>query len=624
MATERVMRGLVFATKLGLGPVAFALIFCSQLARTPAERYTARDDAVITLSHARNLVEYGFIGASPSGERIEGFSAPLQFLTAAAVYAIAPYEYATFFRWQTLVGTIALGMAFGALLGSSGHVPVSRHRLAFIGVALIGCAQILACSSAFLWWHASGMENAYKSVALVALLYFLDGMLRDGRILWPVVLLVPLAAITRIDAVVPVAMLLAAFVALWWTRHGNSRALVFTVASLLPWVAFMAFRREYFGQWEPNTAAAQAISVAGRLATAARSPVDALLNYRAWFNDVGASLFAFQLLWLVPIGWLLRREAVAVNRMALIISGTAACIVQYSLFGPARMDPTRTVSELALYSTAAVPLVLLGTKTFTRSHFVLGTVALGSSVLLVMGAAPHQREIGWGTPSFEAVADFLDRIAVDQDLPRPLIANPDLGAVSWRKHFNIVDFGRLGSAIIPRVESPGAYIATVGEPDIVELHAPWSCFYRDLLLSPTFGQHYVRITPPDLRDAQCPGPTGTLPAYWVRRAIMRGSQSPERLFLDRFRQTLDVRLVEAELGKCLANPDPRPCGYVGRTLFRFAPELRRARREKEVAALLGRDRRLRIEHAFFTSSTNPQWWQAVVDAAPRDGPGSRR
>ena len=53
-----------------------------------------------------------------------------------------------------------------------------------------------------------------------------------------------------------------------------------------------------------------------------------------------------------------------------------------------------------------------------------------------------------------------------------------------------------------------------------------------------FLQDYVRVTPPDPRDVQCPGPTGNHQAYWLRRAIMKGSGTPERLFLDRFRESL--------------------------------------------------------------------------------------
>ena len=611
MTGHRVHRRGVIAALLVTGAVAFTATFYSHLHRVAETRYADRDDAVITLSHARNLVEYGFIGVSPSGERVEGFSAPLQFFVAAAIYAVHPFGYHAFFAWQTLIGTIVLGAVFAALL-LPGDLDQPPYRLVLAGAAVVLGASILANSTAFLWWHASGMENVYKSVGLLALIGVLDGMLRSGRIWWVALPLVPLTAITRIDAIVPVGILLATFTGLWAARHRSGRALLFAIAGLAPWALLMVARREYFGQWEPNTAAAQSISVAARLTAAARAPLTALAEYRDWFSDVGGSLFAFQLLWLAPLAWYARRSVPAINRLALLCAAVAACVVQYAMFGPSRMDPPRTVTELALYATAATPFVLLGFEVFTRTHFLAGLLVLISSAAVASGATPHRLEVGWGTPTFEEAADFMEQIAAGQDLPRPTIANPDLGAVSWRKRFNMVDFGRLGSTVIPRVQSPGIYVAAIAAPDIIELHAPWACFYQEMFHTAAFVQGYVRVTPPDPRDVQCPGPTGNHQAYWLRRDVMKGSGTPERVFIDSFRTSFALELLDRELAACLRQPGPRPCGYVGRTLFRFAPELRAAGRAADVARRLGGDPRLRLEHAMFTSASDPSWWLTVV------------
>jgi hypothetical protein len=442
-------------------------------------------------------------------------------------------------------------------------------------------------------------------------------MLRGGRIWWTAAPLVALAAITRIDAIVPVAILLATFAVLWSIRRRDSRAVMFAIVALTPWLAFMVARRVYFGQWEPNTAAAQSISVAARLAAAVQTPMASLLDYRDWFSSVGESLFAFQLLWLAPLLWFARRQAVAMDRLVLILAAVVACVVQYAMFGPSRMDPPRTVTELALYATIAGPFVLLGFPVFTRTHLLAGLLIVISSAAVASSAVPHRLEVGWGTPTFEEAADFMEGLAASHDLPRPTIANPDLGAVSWRKRFNIVDFGRLGSAVIPKVQAPGVYVATVGLPDIIELHAPWSCFYREIFQTTAFVERYVRVSAPDPRDVQCPGPTGNHQAYWLRRDVMKGSGTSERRFLDTFRDSFSLDLLDRELANCLATPAARPCGYVGRTLFRFAPELRRAGRDKDIAARLQRDPRLRLEHAFFTSSSDPQWWHTVI------APGAR-
>ena len=92
------------------------------------------------------------------------------------------------------------------------------------------------------------------------------------------------------------------------------------------------------------------------------------------------------------------------------------------------------------------------------------------------------------------------------------------------------------------------------------------------------------------------------------------SLSPERGFLERFRQTMDPALVEAELSRCLPEAGPRPCGYVGRTVFRFRPELVRDGRAARIEELLRRDAKLRIDLAIFTSASDPQWWRGVEDA----------
>jgi hypothetical protein len=63
-----------------LGGVIFLTLFYLRYSQIPDQFYALRDDGVITLSHGRNWVDYGFIGVSPSGGRVEAFSAPLQFL----------------------------------------------------------------------------------------------------------------------------------------------------------------------------------------------------------------------------------------------------------------------------------------------------------------------------------------------------------------------------------------------------------------------------------------------------------------------------------------------------------------------------------------------------------------
>ena len=112
------------------------------------------DDAVITMSHGRNLVDYGFIGINPSGGRVEGYSAPVQFFLYAAVYAMTGVGYAAYSAAQTVSATFLLG----ALL-----VLFFERKILAITVAAVA-AVFLTYLRPFLIWHVSEMENAITHV----------------------------------------------------------------------------------------------------------------------------------------------------------------------------------------------------------------------------------------------------------------------------------------------------------------------------------------------------------------------------------------------------------------------------------------------------------------------------
>ena len=431
----------------------------------------------------------GFIGVAPSGERIEGFSAPLQFWIAAGLYRIAPYWYEAFFRWQADIGTAGLGALAAALLFRPFD---KRHwvRVALVVVALPLVAWTLATSPAFLLWHASGMENVYKVTLLAALLLALDNMLRAGRIAWWPVPVVFLAAITRIDAILPVSLLLVAFVVLWWLRHRNVAAMRFVAVAVLPWIAYMLWRTWYFGQWQPNTAIGQSISVTARLSQLIKAPATTFDEHWRWLTSTSRALHAFQLGWLPILVVLARREPTALSRIVLLITGVSAVLLQFTLFGPSRMDPDRTVTELAFYSALAVPFVMAGIARLEKQTVAFAVAMMTISALVASARELDRREIGWGAADWAAAA--FEALAREHQLPRPLVSNPDLGGVSWPKQFNIVDSGLLASAIMPRVERPAAYLVEVAKPDFIEMHAAWSCRYNALFSNETFARELRR------------------------------------------------------------------------------------------------------------------------------------
>ncbi len=614
LGSRRPVRVALVALLLLFGGLVFSWAFERALSVVPPSNYAARDDAVVTLSHARNLVDFGFIGHSPSGERIEGFSAPLQFWTAAAAYAATGAGFGRFLALQTAIGTVLLGVLFAGLL-SAGLLSQrsARYRFGFALFVLLSSAAILASSRVFLLWHASGMENVYRSVSLVALLWSLDAMLRGGRISWGASVIVLMASLARIDSIVAVAFLLAAFVVLWWLRYRDTRAVRFAVFSLVPWALYMAWRRWYFGAWLPNTAVAQGISMTERVASLWPPSSSVWLDYYHWAARVLPTLHVYQFIG-AAVAWpFISGRRLGLERCVLVLAGAAAYMVHHLLFGAVRLDEARLVTELALLATAATPLVLLAAEPFRITHAAAGCLLLACSTVVAIQRPPDRYEIGWGVEWFEHNADLVEALARDHAIPRPTLAIADLGAPSWRKRFNIIDIGLLGSAVTPRVRQVGRYLAEVAKPDIIEIHDAWSCTYSDLFTNPVFVIEYepVTVVRDTWLDANCAMAPDARSGLWIRRAVMKGVDTPERAFIDAFAERLNLDALREELFRCARVPSDRPCAYVGRTLFRFVPELKARGVYDRMSRMLSHDPRLAIEHAYFVSSMDPGWWQVL-------------
>jgi hypothetical protein len=290
--------------------------------------------------------------------------------------------------------------------------------------------------------------------------------------------------------------------------------------------------------------------------------------------------------------------------------------MHYPFFGPARMDEARTVTELAVYAATVAPFVLLGRTVFRPRDLAAGLVMIVLLVGVAQTRPPDRAEVGWGAEWFAQVAEDAAAAARQYDIPRPTFANTDLGAASWRKTFNMIDLGMLGSSITARSRRQTDLLLDLTAADIIELHDLRACLSRDLFQRPEFRDGYlsVRSERTPWLATNCDAAPEITSGMWVRRAIVKGSGSDERNFLDRFRTDMTVALIRDELGRCLARSGDRPCGYVGRTLYRFVPELKAAGSYAAVAALLKSDARLDVEHAFFTSSTDPLWWRRVLSA----------
>ncbi len=212
-----------------LGGLIFVLVFYWAYSGIEDELYQVRDDGVITMSHAKNLVEYGFIGVNPSGGRVEGYSAPVQFFLFAAVYALTGIGYAAYATLQTYAATFLLGALFVLFFRE-------RKLLAIVLAAL--AALFLAYLRPFIEWHGSGMENAVTHVLFLAAALVMVSSVKTGRINYLLAFPVFLASISRLESIYHIGPLLVLFAVFWLWAFRDWSGAYFSLVVLGLWGLF--------------------------------------------------------------------------------------------------------------------------------------------------------------------------------------------------------------------------------------------------------------------------------------------------------------------------------------------------------------------------------------------------
>jgi hypothetical protein len=248
----------------------FTQVFPDDVAGGSAYRY--RDDALITLSHARGLVDVGSVSVSVSGSRVEGYSTPLQFGLALAYYGLGGEGHRGFLDVQVAVSTLVLGAAVFVLL----RLAAPARRLLPTTLVAVGIAVGLFATYAFFGWHSSGMENALAN-ALAAATVAALALASSSRGRWalPVAgVVVAVFALSRVEFAfhaVPLLIVTSVFLVRRSPREHRWRRVGLLVGPAAGiWLATLLVRFWYFGDIAPNTAEAQGIS-----------PGD---NVRAWVD----------------------------------------------------------------------------------------------------------------------------------------------------------------------------------------------------------------------------------------------------------------------------------------------------------------------------------------------------
>ena len=565
-----------------VGGLIFVFFFYWRYANIPDELYQTRDDGVITMSHARNLVEYGFIGVNPSGERVEGYSAPAQFWAYAAAYALTGVDYHTFAAAQTALCTFLLGAIFILFFREN-----RRWAIAITALA----ALLLSWHYPFLGWHGSGMENAITHVLFLAAALILFNFARRRRIVYPWAIVIFLASISRIDSIYYIAPILVIFSLYWWlTSSGvrQSRGVYFSLAVIGLWLVYNLWRYTYFGDLTPNTAHAQGIDAVGWLGRIQEYGWGAVTQYAESYLIIFVKHGGYILAAALPLLYFAPRRRATLLMLAVICCIVVAGCFAPFFFGEARLDRSRTTTHLAVLVVLGLGLIIdriksLRIKNRNLLPGIASALALGVAGVLAFNIyIIPQSYMCCSVNPFDLVRQQFDDLAEREELPRPTVSNVDLGVVSWHKRFNVVDLGRLGSPVISKLYHSEAfylfsdYFFDYAAPDFIETHGPfWAC--QRILTHPEFDRRYQAISAGAMEFIQngCNPNDVNLPRIWIRTDIMRTSESPERKLIDRLSGNLSTDVLRRELGACQSIAGNN-CVYVARTAYRFLPEFRDA------------------------------------------------
>lgn len=462
-------------------------VFYAHYAFIDSNLYECRDDGVITMSAGRHIVDYGFVGVSPSGPIVEASSSPLQTIVYAIVYATFGINYHDYSILQTYVCSFLLGTLFAAFFNS--HPPFA----VIFSSALL--ATLLSFTYPFFLWHASGMENSLTHVFYLATVLILYRSVRCEKIRFIYIIPFFLASIVRIESVIYISIALLYFSFYWWNKFKSPRGFFFSLSVTSMWCLFQAARLLYFGDITPNTSYAQNISVGSQLESFMFFDLDVIRNSLARILPV----FILQGLWVaiifLPVYYLTQDQPSYRFLLFLILLLSISISLSPALFGYARIDPTRITTQSILLAWVGILFSILHTR---RAKFVSLYSALGISAVLfynILETAPYY--LGWRTLEFDRIRLQFQEIAQAHDIRRPTISNPDLGVMTWHKQFNVIDLGMLGTPEMAKLGhrpdlALGEWFLEYGLPDIIESHENWTKRYcKSIFLTDKFNELYA-------------------------------------------------------------------------------------------------------------------------------------
>ena len=426
------------------------------------------DDAGISLAYGRNMMSGNGPVLYPGGEAVEAYSNPL---------------------WTAL-----LGVASASGLDGADGVPLLKGLSLLFGLATVALAAtaaryaypdraaitwlapaLLASLTPFVFWTASGMENAlYAFVMLLAFVLQLRELNATNVAPWSAVAIAALA-LTRPEGIAFAAAFLVHRVL---AGERGRRLVVWGVVIVGAYALFLASRVIIYGDWVPNTYYAKVALYDRHLSSLVgylRDPDDR--GTRHLLENIAA---VWPLVLIAAVGLLDPRRW----RAALLIAGVLAGTALYVVYVGGDFWPA------GRFFTAALPLLALAVQhavnTVHVRHARVGTVAaavlVGVTLNQSLQTSAGLRVLHDGNALISLqgrleTARRLQALAHALGIEDPVVLDPDIGGLAVAG-LRIVDLGGLADIHIARFHWHPPffrdYVFDERRPDFIRTHATWT------------------------------------------------------------------------------------------------------------------------------------------------------
>jgi len=599
-----------------ISAVIFLTVFYFGYEKIPHNFYEYRDDGIITMSHAKNLADYGTISINPSGERVEGYSTPAQFFSYYLYYKLFGISFKVYSQWQTLLATFLLGFVFIKFFKTDYRVGLIFSFMS---------ALLLTKDPGFLGWHGSGMENALTHVLFLTAVYLLHKMYREDNVNYYFVPILFLASVARIESIYYIFPLLLLFAVSRYFKLKDFKGIYLMSAVLGVWVLFNLWRYLYFGDILPNTAYGQQISIFTRIGKILEFSPQYYKTYAVLAGKIMDMHLGYLIGLSLPLLYFVKRQKEILFTIGLLLTVTVASYMNPYLFGAARIEPTRTTTHLAVIAVLTASFIASRLCVKKHTYWILPVfIAVTLTFTAVNLTKPYY--LGWEISGFESVRKEFKTLKKQHDIYRPTVCNVDLGVLSWYKQFNVTDLGRLGNPVIARLwkddkkELLADYIFDLNAPDFIELHDNPARELHFLFTDKRFKERYrpIRETRSPWLKKNAKEFPAVMSGLWIRKDIQKESTSRERLFIDKLQGNLTLDAVRDELNTCTLQADGFT--YAARTVYRFIPELVDAGLYDDVVELFEKSNASEFDKAILSGRNDAHWYKRILTYL--DKPGS--